>query len=126
MTSTIEVEGLGPILDKLRELEQTARYVQPVLQQIGQEIINEAGQYPAAFVPTYKRTLRLKRGWVAEARADELTVSNAVPYGPYVHGDVDQVAFHAARGWKKLGFTAQEMMPRLIAGLREQLRRIIG
>lgn len=125
MTSTVEVEGLGPILAKLRELEQTAKYVQPVLKQIGQEIINEAGQYPIPQTE-YRRTMRLKQGWRSEPMNMSVVVRNPVPYAPWVHGDDTQVSFHTARGWKKLMMTAEMLMPRLVAGLREQLRRIIG
>jgi hypothetical protein len=53
----------------------------------------------------YKRTGRLKRGWVVEVVINEyggeIGASNAVDYTIYVQGEL-QRDFHAETGWEKL------------------------
>jgi len=143
-----EVEGLKEVLDMLEKLETTARLIKPILTDFGRGILSTQGLqvYPPiseANMPRpggwYQRgagprwyggsggrntSEKLNLQWRTEVGDRELTLSNAASYAFYVHGD-GQPGFHARRGWKKLGPTVAELMPRLVDGLRRKLHMII-
>ena len=141
-----EVEGLAELIDKLEELEDTAKLVRPTLLKAGDEYINAVGKYPpetSANRPRpggwYQRgygpkwyggkggsatSQQLGKRWTREAGDREITIRNAATYAAFVHGKLEQVGFHAVRGWKRVDTVAEELMPKIIKGLTDQINRI--
>ena len=72
------------------------------------EFVAEAKIYPPESEanrpppPFYTRTNTLKDGWKVNRAQDHVTISNATPYLPWVHGTTKQAWFHKARGWKTI------------------------
>jgi len=70
----------------------------------------------------------LNRRWTIAARDDGLAqvVGNNVSYGPYVQGDEDQAAFHAARGWQTVGQVVEEESETVTRLVADQIDKAIA
>jgi len=122
MQTEIEIKGIDELRKKLSKV-QAEKVFNEVFPLITDEIMHEAGKYPAetsANVPStgtwYRRGTGRMQGTKAYDDSEDLLgqwyaktslakfqakIGNLASYAKYVHGDV-QAKFHGARGWKKL------------------------
>ena len=142
----ITIEGLDELTEKLARLKNVP--VSLVWEGIGQDVTQEVRPYPAgpsqeAGKTWYQRgygsryvrksgglssgsrtSEQLGQQWRQQVAENSVTIENLASYAPFVHG-AEQVGFHGRQGWRKLKETAEELLPRIVAGIEEQIRRII-
>lgn len=144
MADFVKVEGAEELIAKLAELKGVSTSL--IWDGIGQDITQEVRPYPGpapakdgrwyqrGYGPRWKRkdgstggyktSEQLGQQWRQQVAADSVTIENLASYAPFVHGK-EQAGFHGDRGWRKLTETAREMIPRIVAGIEAQIRRII-
>ena len=147
MASTIEIEGLGPLLRKLGKIEGL-KILKAGLLLAGGDIKKTLQEYPpqtAANVPKaigswyvrgsggfyrsstgIKKTSKsetLDRKWTVKARKSgfQVVVGNNVSYGPYVQGPDEQASWMKRIGWKNTDQIAESEGPKVNALVKQEL-----
>jgi hypothetical protein len=148
---SIEITGLGDILERLERLERMEG-VQAAVMAAGMHVKGVVDDYPPsseANSPTQRRWYergygprwRVKSGAVHGSKTSQMlgrrwtvrplgatsvVVGNNVSYGPFVQDEEKQARFHKRRGWKTVQQVAKQETETVRRFVESYLRRLIG